>query len=286
MKVSTTITEVRSQVKEWKQQGLSVGLVPTMGYLHEGHQSLIARAAEENDRVVVSIFVNPIQFGPSEDLESYPRDFERDCALCEQTGADLIFHPETSEMYAEDFCTYVDMDRLTKGLCGASRPVHFRGVCTVVSKLFHIVTPDRAYFGQKDAQQLAVIKRMVRDLSMDIKIVGCPIIREPDGLAKSSRNTYLSPQERRAAVVLSRALAEGRKALANGERSAQAITGIIRGVLDSEPLAQPEYVELVDWETLESVETVDRPVLAALAVRIGTTRLIDNFVFEEESECN
>lgn len=286
MKVSTTIAEVRSQVKEWKRQGLSVGLVPTMGYLHEGHQSLIARAAQENDRVVVSVFVNPIQFGPSEDLESYPRDFERDCTLCEKTGADLVFHPEASEMYAEDFCTYVDMDRLTKGLCGASRPVHFRGVCTVVSKLFHIVTPDRAYFGQKDAQQLAVIKRMVRDLSMDVEIVGCPIIREPDGLAKSSRNTYLSPQERRAAVVLSRALAEGRKALAEGERSAQAITGIIRGVLESEPLAQPEYVELVDWETLEPVETADRPVLAAIAVRIGTTRLIDNFVFEEGPECN
>lgn len=286
MKVSTTIAEVRSQVKEWKRQGLSVGLVPTMGYLHEGHQSLIARAARENDRVVVSVFVNPIQFGPSEDLESYPRDFERDCTLCEKTGADLVFHPEASEMYTEDFCTYVDMDRLTKGLCGASRPVHFRGVCTVVSKLFHIVTPDRAYFGQKDAQQLAVIKRMVRDLSMDVEIVGCPIIREPDGLAKSSRNTYLSPQERRAAVVLSRALAEGRKALAEGERSAQAITGIIRGVLESEPLAQPEYVELVDWETLEPVETADRPVLVAIAVRIGTTRLIDNFVFEEGPECN
>lgn len=286
MKVSTTIAEVRSQVKEWKRQGLSVGLVPTMGYLHEGHQSLIARAAQENDRVVVSVFVNPIQFGPSEDLESYPRDFERDCTLCEKTGADLVFHPEASEMYAEDFCTYVDMDRLTKGLCGASRPVHFRGVCTVVSKLFHIVTPDRAYFGQKDAQQLAVIKRMVRDLNMDVEIVGCPIIREPDGLAKSSRNTYLSPQERRAAVVLSRALTEGRKALAEGERSAQAITGIIRGVLESEPLAQPEYVELVDWETLEPVETADRPVLAAIAVRIGTTRLIDNFVFEEGPECN
>ena len=286
MKVSTTIAEVRSQVKEWKRQGLAVGLVPTMGYLHEGHQSLIARAARENDRVVVSVFVNPIQFGPSEDLESYPRDFERDCTLCEKTGADLVFHPEASEMYAEDFCTYVDMDRLTKGLCGASRPVHFRGVCTVVSKLFHIVTPDRAYFGQKDAQQLAVIKRMVRDLSMDVEIVGCPIIREPDGLAKSSRNTYLSPQERRAAVVLSRALAEGRKALAEGERSAQAITGIIRGVLESEPLAQPEYVELVDWETLEPVETADRPVLVAIAVRIGTTRLIDNFVFEEGPECN
>lgn len=286
MKVSTTTAEVRSQVKEWKRQGLSVGLVPTMGYLHEGHQSLIARAARENDRVVVSVFVNPIQFGPSEDLESYPRDFERDCTLCEKTGADLVFHPEASEMYAEDFCTYVDMDRLTKGLCGASRPVHFRGVCTVVSKLFHIVTPDRAYFGQKDAQQLAVIKRMVRDLSMDVEIVGCPIIREPDGLAKSSRNTYLSPQERRAAVVLSRALAEGCKALAEGERSAQAITGIIRGVLESEPLAQPEYVELVDWETLEPVETADRPVLAAIAVRIGTTRLIDNFVFEEGPECN
>ena len=178
MNITGKISEVREAVKAWKAQGLKVGLVPTMGYLHEGHKSLIERAVKENDRVVVSVFVNPIQFGPTEDLESYPRDLERDSKLCEEAGASLIFHPEKEEMYFDDFCTYVDMDGLTKGLCGKTRPIHFRGVCTVVSKLFNIVTPDRAYFGEKDAQQLAVIKRMVRDLSFGIEIVGCPIIRE------------------------------------------------------------------------------------------------------------
>ena len=185
MQAVTTIAEVREQVKAWRREGLTVGLVPTMGFLHEGHKSLIVRAAAENDRVVVSDFVNPTQFGPTEDLESYPRDFERDCKLCEEAGAALVFHPEPSEMYAPNACTYVNMDELTHELCGLTRPIHFRGVCTVVSKLFHIVCPDRAYFGQKDAQQLAVIRRMVRDLNFDIQIVGCPIIREEDGLAKS-----------------------------------------------------------------------------------------------------
>ena len=196
MQIATTIEEVRTLVKSWKKEGNTVGLVPTMGYLHEGHGSLISRAREENDKVVVSIFVNPMQFGPGEDLESYPRDLEKDSAYCESLGADLIFHPEPSEMYTEGFCSYVDMSVLTEELCGLSRPVHFRGVCTVVNKLFNIVQPDRAYFGQKDAQQLAVIKRMVEDLNMDLQIVGCPIIREEDGLAKSSRNTYLSAEER------------------------------------------------------------------------------------------
>ena len=201
IQTATTVNEVREQVKAWKKEGLSVALVPTMGYLHEGHQSLIKRAVEENDRVVVSIFVNPMQFGPTEDLDSYPRDLEKDSALCEATGANLIFHPEPEEMYTDGFCSYVDMSVLTEELCGLSRPVHFRGVCTVVSKLFHIVTPDRAYFGQKDAQQLAIIKRMVLDLNMDIEVIGCPIVREADGLAKSSRNTYLSAEERKISLL-------------------------------------------------------------------------------------
>ena len=196
MILEKTVKGVRAQVKEWKKQGLTVGLVPTMGFLHEGHQSLIKRAVEENDRVVVSDFVNPIQFGPTEDLESYPRDLDADFALCEKTGAAMLFNPEVDEMYVGDFVTFVDMNDVTKELCGKSRPIHFRGVCTVVNKLFNIVTPDKAYFGQKDAQQLAVIRHMVRDLNMDIEIVGCPIIREEDGLAKSSRNTYLSEKER------------------------------------------------------------------------------------------
>ena len=199
MKIVETIAEVRAQVKEWRAQGLSVGLVPTMGYLHEGHKSLIDRAVAENDKVVVSVFVNPMQFGVGEDLESYPRDMERDSALCENAGAALIFHPQPEEMYHKDFSSFVDMNTLTKGLCGKTRPIHFRGVCTVVSKLFNIVQPDKAYFGQKDAQQLAVIRHMVSDLNFGIEIVGCPIVREADGLAKSSRNTYLNEQERKAA---------------------------------------------------------------------------------------
>ncbi len=189
MEITGSIKEVRRQVKEWKKQGLSVGLVPTMGYLHEGHKSLIDRAVKENDKVVVSDFVNPIQFGVNEDLSTYPRDIEADKKLCEAAGADLIFHPTPEEMYAADFSTYVEMQKVSEGLCGKSRPTHFRGVCTVVNKLFNIVMPDRAYFGEKDAQQLAVIRRMVRDMNIDIDIVGCPIVRESDGLAKSSRNT-------------------------------------------------------------------------------------------------
>ena len=275
-----TIEEVRAQVKAWRAEGLTVGLVPTMGYLHEGHQSLIARSVAENDRTVVSDFVNPIQFGPTEDLATYPRDLERDAALCESTGANLIFNPEPEEMYAPDFCTYVDMDHLTKGLCGKTRPIHFRGVCTVVSKLFHIVQPDRAYFGQKDAQQLAVIRRMVRDLNMPLTIVGCPIIREEDGLAKSSRNTYLSAEERKAALCLSRGLNKGKAAVEAGETNAEKVKAIIAAEIEAEPLSRIDYVEIVDWNNLEPVSSTEGSILAAVAVYIGKTRLIDNFIIE------
>lgn len=275
-----TIEKVRNTVKEWKKQGLSVGLVPTMGYLHEGHGSLIERAAKENDRVVVSVFVNPIQFGPTEDLETYPRDFEADCVLCEEKGADLVFHPEAEEMYFDDFCTYVDMHTLSEVLCGKTRPIHFRGVCTVVSKMFHIANPDRAYFGQKDAQQLAVIKRMVRDLNFDIEIIGCPIIREEDGLAKSSRNTYLSAEERQAAVILSKSIFAGKQLVEQGETSAAKVKKAMLEILHSEPLADVEYVEMVDFGSLQDIEVVKKPVLCAIAVRIGKTRLIDNFIVE------
>ena len=284
MIISGSIVETREQVKEWKKQGFRVGFVPTMGYLHEGHQSLMEAAKKENDKVAVSIFVNPIQFGPNEDFASYPRDLEKDAALCERIGVDLIFHPEASEMYDEDFCTYVDMDGLTTELCGKSRPTHFRGVQTVVSKLFHIIPADRAYFGQKDAQQLAVIKKMVRDMSMDIEIVGCPIVREKDGLAKSSRNTYLNEEERRAALVLSRSLAEGKKLIQSGERNAGKVKACIMETLEKEALARPDYVEIVDFADIMPIEDLSSAkngeVLCAIAVYIGRTRLIDNFVWK------
>lgn len=278
MQIVATVEEVRAQVRAWRQEGLSVGLVPTMGYLHEGHKSLIDKAVEQNDRVVVSVFVNPIQFGPGEDLATYPRDLDRDAVLCENAGANLIFHPEPENMYFDDFCTYIDMDGLTKGLCGKTRPTHFRGVCTVVGKLFNIVQPDRAYFGQKDAQQLAVIRRMVRDLNFNLEIVGCPIIREEDGLAKSSRNTYLSPEERKAAVILHKGLTRGEELANQGEKNANVVKAAIREVIESEPLAKIDYVEIVDFDNMQEIETLERPFLAAVAVYIGKTRLIDNFI--------
>ncbi len=276
IEIKSSPIEIRNQVKEWRKQGLTVGLVPTMGYLHEGHQSLIKKSVEQNDKTVVSVFVNPIQFGPNEDLATYPRDLDRDARLCEETGADLIFHPEPSDMYEDDFCTFVDMDRVTKNLCGKTRPTHFRGVCTVCSKLFHIVGPDRAYFGQKDAQQLAVIRRMVRDLNFDLEIVGCPIIREEDGLAKSSRNTYLSPQEREAATVLHKALMLGRKAIEDGENNTTIVKEMIRQTIEAEPLSQIDYVEIVDFDSIEPIDEIRQNTLIAVAVYIGSTRLIDN----------
>lgn len=281
MEIYGEAAKIRNQVREWKKAGLTIGFVPTMGYLHEGHKSLIDAARKENDRVVVSIFVNPMQFGPNEDLASYPRDLEKDAALCEAAGVDLIFHPQPEEMYAPDFCSYVDMNGLTTELCGKSRPVHFRGVQTVVLKLFHIVMPDRAYFGQKDAQQLAVIKRMVRDLNVDTEIIGCPIIREADGLAKSSRNTYLNDKERQAALILSRSLNAGKELIESGEKSASAVRRVITAEIEKEPLAKIDYVDVVDFETITPAETIEGTVLVAIAVFIGKTRLIDNFIIQK-----
>ena len=280
MKIVGTVKEVREQVKEWKKQGLSVGFVPTMGYLHEGHKSLMDAARKGNDKVVVSIFVNPMQFGPTEDLATYPRDLDHDAALCESAGVDLIFHPEAEEMYEKDFCSFVDMTGLTEGLCGKTRPIHFRGVCTVVNKLFNIVTPDHAYFGQKDGQQLAVIKRMVRDLNMDIEIVGCPIVREEDGLAKSSRNTYLSPEERKAALILSKTVALG-KELAKTEKDANKVVEAMKKNIETEPLAKIDYVEAVDALSMAPVEKLEGTCMLAMAVYIGKTRLIDNTLIHE-----
>ena len=274
-----TVDEVRKYVKEWRKNGETVGLVPTMGFLHAGHQSLINKSVEDNDRTVVSVFVNPMQFGPTEDLEAYPRDINHDAALCEETGADLIFNPEPDEMYKDGFVSFVDMNGLTNHLCGLSRPVHFRGVCTVVSKLFNIVCPDRAYFGQKDAQQLAVIKRMVIDLNMPLDIVGCPIVREADGLAMSSRNTYMNAEERQAALILSKSIQLGQKLVEDGERSASVVRDKMIQLLESEPMADVEYVNVVNNLTMEDIETVEGDILVAIAVKINNkVRLIDNFL--------
>lgn len=279
MDIAATVQEVRDKVKTWRAEGKTVGFVPTMGYLHEGHESLIKRAVAENDAVVVSIFVNPMQFGPTEDLASYPRDLKADAKLCETAGAKLIFHPEPDEMYTDGFCSYVDMNGLTNALCGLSRPVHFRGVCTVVNKLFNIVKPDKAYFGEKDAQQLAVIRRMVKDLNMDIEIVGCPIIREADGLAKSSRNTYLSPESRKQAVVLSKSIFMARKMVEDGERDAEKVKKAMRELIESEPLTDIDYVEIVDVNTMQSLDVIKGEILCAIAVNVGgEARLIDNFM--------
>ena len=281
MIIATTIAEVRAQVAAWKKEGLTVGLVPTMGYLHEGHASLVDEAVRRCDRVVASVFVNPTQFGPQEDLEAYPRDFDRDCALLEAHGCHLVFHPTVEEMYPAGAATYVEIhSEMPKQLCGKSRPIHFRGVCTVVSKLFNIVTPDMAFFGQKDAQQLAILRRMVRDLSYGIELVGCPIVREADGLAKSSRNTYLSAEERQAALVLSQAAFLGQKLVQEGERDTARLVSAMSAHIAAQPLARIDYVEAVDGVTMEPVETLRGTVLVAMAVYIGKTRLIDNFIVE------
>lgn len=278
MIVLNTIKEVRDCLKDYRRQGKSIGLVPTMGYLHEGHGSLIQRCRQENDIVVVSVFVNPTQFGPNEDLEAYPRDFQRDSQLCEELGCDIIFHPEPSEMYKNPY-TYVNIETLSDHLCGQTRPIHFKGVCTVVSKLFHIVQPDRAYFGEKDAQQLAIIKKMVIDLDFDIEIVGCPIIREEDGLAKSSRNVYLNKEERQAALCLYHSIQKG-KELIHKDMKANDLIDEMKKIIHSEPLARIDYVSVVDALTLQDVEVIDQDVLVAMAVYIGKTRLIDNFSYK------
>ena len=280
MKVINYIEEIREIVKEWKKQGLTIGFVPTMGYLHEGHESLIKNSVKENDKTIVSIFVNPTQFGPNEDLEKYPRDLESDKNLCNKNNVDIIFNPSSNEMYNDDFSTYINMNGLTSELCGKSRPTHFSGVCTVVAKLFNIVKADKAYFGEKDAQQLSIIKRLVRDLNMDIEIVGCPIIREEDGLAKSSRNSYLSESERIAARVLNKSLMEAKKSLSNGNRDSNYIKNIIKEIINNENLAQIDYVEVVDSLSLEKIDVIKSDILVAIAVYIGKTRLIDNFTYK------
>ena len=277
MQVTKTVEETRKQVKQWKKEGKTIGLVPTMGFLHEGHASLIRKCREQNDIVVVSDFVNPTQFGPNEDLEAYPRDFERDSKLCESLGADLIFAPSPEDMY-HDPHAFVSIDTLSERLCGKTRPIHFKGVCTVVTKLFHIVAPDRAYFGEKDAQQLAIIRKMVKDLNFDIEIVGCPIVREEDGLAKSSRNTYLNAEERKAALCLSRAVKAGKEVIYTGA-DAKEVLNPMKAIIEAESLARIDYVMMVDALTMQQVEKVDRDVLVAMAVYIGKTRLIDNFSY-------
>lgn len=295
-----TFTEIRAlrehlQAKRFaaagKGEDLRVGLVPTMGYLHEGHASLLRKARGENDLVVLSVFVNPIQFGPNEDFERYPRDAEKDLALAEREGVDAVFMPSVEEMYPRPTRTKVKVAELTERLCGASRPGHFDGVTTVVSKLFHIVQPARAYFGQKDAQQVAVIAQMAEDLNFDVEIVPCPIVREADGLALSSRNVYLSPEERKAALVLSRSLLQAReKAQAGGAVTAGEIRADLTRSIGGESLADIDYVEIADFPGLSPLADAERlddagrgaDALIAVAVKFGTTRLIDNVILTKK----
>ncbi len=278
MKVIKKIDELQEILKNFKKEGKSIGLVPTMGFLHKGHASLIKKAVSENDIVVVSDFVNPIQFGPNEDLEAYPRDIDADSKLCESLGANFIFNPEPSEMY-HDKKAFVDIEGLSDNLCGARRAGHFRGVCTVCTKLFNIVGPDRAYFGQKDAQQLAIIKKLVFDLNIPVEIIPCPIVREDDELAMSSRNTYLSTEERKAALCLSTAIFEGKKMAKEGF-SVKKVLEKMEKIISAEKLAKIDYISAVDLETIEDVDNFNKDTLVAIAVFIGKTRLIDNFIYE------
>ncbi|WP_456342540.1 pantoate--beta-alanine ligase [Thermovibrio sp.] len=283
MRIVKSVKEMQAISLALKRVGKEVGFVPTMGYLHEGHLSLVRRARSENDAVVVSIFVNPTQFGPNEDFEKYPRDLERDAELLRREGVDYLFHPKAEEMYPEGYSTFVEVLGLTEGLCGAKRPGHFRGVATVVTKLLNIVQPERAYFGEKDFQQLQVIKRLVKDLNIPVKIVGCPIVREKDGLALSSRNTYLSPEERESAVALYRGLKLAKELFEKGERSAEKIKEEVEKLILSYPKVKKiDYVEIVDSETLKPVKEVKEGDTIALAVFVGSTRLIDNYRFGRE----
>lgn len=277
MEIITTIEDIRSIVKQWINQGYSIGFVPTMGYLHDGHAALIDQARKDNDKVIVSIFVNPTQFGENEDLNSYPRDINRDKSLCEAHKADIIFAPAPDEMY-HDRKAFVNIVELSDTLCGISRPIHFKGVCTVVAKLFNIIQPTNAYFGEKDAQQLAIIRKMVYDLNFPVHIIGVPIVRESDGLAKSSRNTYLSKEERKAATILYKAIQKGKQTIQRGA-SADSIINTMTEIINTEPLAKIDYISVVDANTMQPVHEITDPVLVAMAVYIGSTRLIDNFSF-------
>lgn len=276
MRIIRSPREMQEAVLALRREGRRVGLVPTMGYLHEGHLSLVRIARRHADVVVVSIFVNPTQFGPNEDLAKYPRDFDRDERLCGEENVDIVFYPPAAEMYPKDHSTWVVEQKLSSHLCGVSRPGHFRGVCTVVAKLFNLVLPDVAVFGEKDAQQLRIIERMARDLDFPVRIVRGPTVREPDGLAMSSRNAYLSPEERRQALCLRRALDRAESLCRGGERDAAKLKAAMHAALAESPLARADYLEIVDDSTLEAVYAVDRPCLVALAVFLGKTRLIDN----------
>ena len=278
MEIITTIENICSIVNHWKDKGYSIGFVPTMGYLHDGHAALIDQARKDNDKVIVSIFVNPTQFGENEDLNSYPRDINRDKSLCEAHKADIIFSPTSDEMY-HDRKAFVNIVELSDTLCGISRPIHFKGVCTVVTKLFNIIQPTNAYFGEKDAQQLAIIRKMVYDLNFPVNIIGVPIVRESDGLAKSSRNTYLSSEERKAATILYKAIQEGKQYINRGA-SADSIINVMTNIVNTEPLAKIDYISVVDAITMQPVQEITAPVLVAMAVYIGSTRLIDNFSFD------
>ena len=277
-------TTVRQMVQAREAAPRPLGLVPTMGYLHAGHLALVKRAREESAAVVVSIFVNPTQFGPTEDLATYPRDMERDLALLEQERADIVFAPSVEEMYPAEYSTYVDVEGITSRLEGEQRPEHFRGVATVVTKLFTIVRPDRSYFGQKDGQQLVVVRRLAQDLNLCTEVVAVPTVREPDGLALSSRNAYLSERERKAASVLSHALRRVEELWRGGERDGEALRGKMRRTVQAEPLAELDYVSVADVVTLEEMSTVDRHAMASLAVRVGRARLIDNIQLGGEEE--
>jgi pantoate--beta-alanine ligase len=277
MEIARTIAEMKSS----RARSLgSVGFVPTMGYLHDGHLALIKQARAENSVVVASIFVNPTQFGPAEDFRTYPRDTERDLAMLEKERADIVFMPSAEEMYPERFSSWVEVEKVTDRLEGISRPGHFKGMATVVAKLFNIVEPTRAYFGQKDAQQALVIKKMAADLNMNLEVIVAPTVRESDGLAMSSRNVYLNPQERQAAIVLFKALTLAQNLWGKGERNAETIRQQMTSLISKEPLAKIEYVSIADTQTLEELSEIDRPALASLAVRIGKTRLIDNMVLK------
>jgi pantoate--beta-alanine ligase len=278
MKVCKTIEEMQVASRAARLGGLRLGFVPTMGALHEGHLSLVRAAKAQCDAVVVSIFVNPLQFGPNEDLAKYPRTFERDYQLLEKESVDLLFAPTAEEMYSEEALTYVTVEAMSERLCGRSRPGHFRGVTTVVAKLFNIIEPDLAFFGQKDAAQAAIIRRMVRDLDFTVEIVVCPIVRDADGLALSSRNAYLNAERRKSALVLHRALIEVQKRFEQGERSAAKLIENGKRVIAEESGARLDYLEIVDPDTLEPVTKVDRPALVAVAAFVSTTRLIDNIV--------
>lgn len=274
------IAAIKDFISQVRKKNKTVGFVPTMGYLHEGHLTLMKKAKETCDIVVVSIFVNPMQFGQGEDYEEYPRDLTNDGTMAASVGVDAVFAPTVAEMYPQSFSSFVEVSGVTEGLCGASRPGHFRGVTTIVHKLFNIVQPDKAFFGQKDAQQVAAIKRMVADLNMNVQILTVPIAREVDGLAMSSRNVYLSAEERKAALILFRSLQAIKQQLQAGERGAGYLRAFIQTTILTEPLADIDYISISDLETLKEVENIAGPILIALAVRFGKTRLIDNMIWE------